>query len=297
MKLITPVIVTDSVLTTSTVPETDYAAWNAGTAYVVGNRVIRTTTHSVYERLIAGTTATAPESDTTNWVFVSATNRWKMFDQKGGSQTVQATEIKVTLLPGKVVNSIALLLLEATSVRVRMIDPIDGVVYDETITLTSTQNIVNWWRYFFEPIARDLTVVLTNLPAYGTASIEVTVTNTTSDAKIGSCIVGVVQTIGEVQYGASVGIQDYSIKQRDGFGNINIVPRSYTDRARFTVRMPSNETDKAKRILTAVRTTPTLFSGSDLFDSTVIYGFYKDFDIVFTSFPYSDCSIEIEGLV
>ena len=54
MKVIKPVAVTDAVLISSTAPETDYSAWAAGTAYSVGNLVIRTSTHRIYERLIAG---------------------------------------------------------------------------------------------------------------------------------------------------------------------------------------------------------------------------------------------------
>ena len=77
-----PFGITDAMLTSSTVAETDYTAWNAATAYTAGDFAIRTTatTHAIYLRLISGTTATAPEDDATNWVRVSATNRWKMFD-------------------------------------------------------------------------------------------------------------------------------------------------------------------------------------------------------------------------
>ena len=60
LKLLKPTTITDAMLTSSTVPETDYTAWNAATAYTLAQRVIRVSTHKVYERLVAGTTATAP---------------------------------------------------------------------------------------------------------------------------------------------------------------------------------------------------------------------------------------------
>ena len=51
LKVIPPVTITDSILLSSSVPETDYAAWNSGTTYSIGNRVILTSTHKIYESL------------------------------------------------------------------------------------------------------------------------------------------------------------------------------------------------------------------------------------------------------
>jgi len=292
MKLITPVEITDSILVSSNVPETDHPAWVSGTTYTVDQRVIYQ--HNIYQRLIAGAGTTPPSIDTVNWVFVSATNRWKMFDKKGGSQTDYTSPITVTLSVPNVINSVALLLLSASTVRVKMIANA-ATVYDTTVTLTSY--VSNMWEYFFIPPVKQETVVFTDLPQYANSTLEITITNSSGNAKVGSCIVGLLQQFGNTQYGASVGIQSYSIKQRDSFGNINIISRAYNDKARFNVRLLSSETDRLKQVLTSLRDTPVLYIGSELFTSTTVYGFYKDFDIVLTSFPYSDCSIEVEGLV
>ena len=63
-----PFGITDAMLISSTVAENDYTAWNAATAYTAGDFVIRTTatTHSIYLRLLNGTSATAPKDDATN---------------------------------------------------------------------------------------------------------------------------------------------------------------------------------------------------------------------------------------
>ncbi len=59
MIIIQPIAITDAVLLSSNVTEADYAAWSATTAYVVGNRVIKTTPdiHKIYEAL-RGVTST-----------------------------------------------------------------------------------------------------------------------------------------------------------------------------------------------------------------------------------------------
>jgi hypothetical protein len=97
MKFIKPTPITDSLFVTSSAAENDYTAWNAATAYSVGDKCIRTATHRIYERTIAGTTATAPESDLYNWMDIGPTNRWAMFDQSVGSVTSAATPLIVVI--------------------------------------------------------------------------------------------------------------------------------------------------------------------------------------------------------
>lgn len=295
MKVIKPLQITDARLTSSNVPETDYAVWNAATAYTVGQRVIRPTVHKVYERLVAGTTATAPESDTTNWVFVSYTNRWKMFDEKGGTQTTNATTIDVTVTPNAVFNTLCLLGLDATSVQITMTDPVEGVVFNQTYSLNSYYGVTNWWRYFFEPIDRKSTLIV-DLPSYSKAAVKVVITDSTGTAGISSMVLGTNTYLGAAQYGTSVGITSYSIKERDKFGNISIVPRPYADRARYALKITPDKTDYVKRYLTSIKDTACVFIG-DEYESTIVYGFYKDLDLVFTSYAYSDYSLEVEGLV
>ena len=105
-QIIEPHTVTDVMLVSSTVPETDYAAWNAATSYTVGTKVIRTTTHKVYENLIAGVDATLPENATggatPRWLDLGATNSWAMFDDKVGTATTSASTLTVVLDPGSI---------------------------------------------------------------------------------------------------------------------------------------------------------------------------------------------------
>ncbi len=51
MKLIAPVVMTDAMLVSSTVPEADYPVWSASLVYGVGTRVIVLATHKIYESL------------------------------------------------------------------------------------------------------------------------------------------------------------------------------------------------------------------------------------------------------
>ena len=300
LKVIPPLSITDSNLTSSTVPETDYSAWSSGTTYTIGQRVILTSTHKIYESLQNGNLNKDPATDTSDppfWIEVSATNRWKMFDTSNSTQTAQANSIVVVITPGRVINSVALLGVEGTSVRIKQTDPTDGVVYDTTFNLSNNGNINNWYNYFFDPISRKTSVIATDLKAYGAAAIEITITYTGFTAKCGVCVLGSTQLIGEgINLGASVGIQDYSRKEKDTFGNYILVQRSYSKRAKFSMAVLNEQIDSLQDLLVTLRTTPCVWIGDDRYTCTIIYGYYKDFDIVIAYHLVSDCNIEIEGL-
>lgn len=301
LRLLKPLTVTDSILTATSLSETDYAVWNAATAYSVGDRVIRTGTHRIYERIIAGTTATAPESDPVNWLDYSATNRWKMFDGLVGSQSVAAGgAITLTLTPGTIFNAVALLNLAATSVRFKVTNGTDGVVYDKTVGTQAPPSLPDWWIYFFEPIYQKTTALALDMPTYGTATtIEITITNSSGVAACGAFLLGRTQTVGDmaIQSGARVGITDYSRKERNAFGEYTIVGRSWNKRSEMNVLVPNNQLDGLQALFASLRTTPTLWVGSDEFESLAVYGFYKDFSAVIAYPTYSQMQLEIEGLI
>src|SRR5436190_14410720 len=143
LTIVPPLVITDANLTSSNVAETDFPAWNAATNYAIGDQVIKTTPniHKIYKRIVAGVSATSPELDAVNWLEVSATNKWKMFDALNNTQTVNAGSIVVSITPGKVTNSVALLNIVANSVEIKMTDPLEGGVYDKIINLNDNGTI------------------------------------------------------------------------------------------------------------------------------------------------------------
>jgi hypothetical protein len=299
LKVIPPLSITDSNLTSSNVAEADHAAYVAGTTYAIGNRVIVTTpnVHKIYESLQAGNIGHDPLTSPTWWIEVGPTNRWKMFDTSNTTQTTNSNSIVVTITPGRVVNSVALLGLEGTSVTIKVTDPIDGIVYNKTTSLNDNGVINNWYNYFFNPIVRRTDHVATDLPAYGTAVIEITITHTGSTAKCGTCVVGTTQEIGEgINLGASVGIQDYSRKEKNEFGDYVLVQRSWSKRAKFSMAVLNSQIDSLQAGLAKLRTTPCVWIGDPNYASTIIFGYYKDFDIIISNHIVSDCNIDIEGL-
>lgn len=296
MKLIKPTAITDAILTSSTVPETDYAAWNSGTSYVVGNKVVVVATHKVYEALTNNTNKYPPTyttGTTPDWLDLGATNRWKMFDQSYNNQTSNTGSIIVVLTPG-VINSLGLMNVDASSITIVMTSGAT-TVYNKTLDLI-IGNVNDWYEYFYNPIEKRYDFILTDLPVFGDCVLTITISNGTNAAKCGLCIPGFFVKIGDSLWGATMGILDYSRKEVDTFGNYTIVERNFASTLSDTIWLENGRTGYIKRLLAEYRTTPALWVASEQFEGTFVYGFYRDFSIVLTDPSGSQCSLEIEGL-
>lgn len=297
MIIIQPVPVTAAMLTTSNVPETEYPAWTAGT-YSLGTR--RIFDHRIYEVIVATTTAqpdVGANATPPSWLDIGATNRFKMFDQVINTQTVRSGNVTVTITPGAIINAAAFFGLSGNSITLTLTDPIDGVVFNETRSLQDNTLIIDWYPYFFEDIAFSPDMVFLDLPAYGSAVMTVTVNGGAGDAKVGEVIIGKQRTLGVSNFGTSVSIIDYSVKSTDAFGNTVITQRAYSKRADYDVTVETGGIAAVQKALADIRTTPTVFIGDAARSETVVYGFYKQFNIVLSTPTLSDCSLEVEGLV
>lgn len=295
MRYIIPTPITDAMLVSSSVAEADHPAWSAATAYAVGQRVIRTATHSIYERLTAGTSATPPEADAVNWMRTGPTNRWAMLDGAVGTQTRDIGAVSVTISPG-IVRGLALLDLDAEAVSV-VVTAGGAEVYRYDVAALATQELpTNAFDYCFDSIVRRKVLVLTNLPPYQEAQITIAVTGA-GEVGIGSCVAGPMYELGTLLAQPTIGIIDYSRKNIDDYGVVTVAERGFAKRLSAQIVLPSALVDTASTRLARVRAQPVVWVGSARYDSLVVYGFVKDWSIVIPGLVNSTCSIEIEGLV
>ena len=300
MRLIKPVEITPAKLVSSNVPETDFAAWVSTTAYDIDTKVIWN--HRIYQALAAVPAGVKPGEEMIDkdhpakWLDLGSTNRWRMFDNKVESLTTNPGTIEVTIKPGAVVNSLALFNLKGKSVTVSMVDALEGEVYRKEISLVDA-GVTNWYDWFFEPIGIRTDVVVLDMPAYGSANIVLTIDAGAEVAAVGHVVIGAVKQIGTALYGSSVGINDYSRKSTDDFGNTVVIQRSFSNRAEFDVSLDTSEVTRVLRLLADLRATPVVWIGEESYEATILFGFYKDFQIVFSGPTVSDCSITVEGVI
>lgn len=279
--------------------------WDSAVSYVVGERVLLTNTHKIYENIIAGINTTSPELAPTRWLEIGATNKWALFDSTVGTSTMATGSMVYILKPGRI-NSIALLELDAELVEISLVDDVTGeLVYSASMDLTTNSTVGDWYSYFYEPIYTQDTVVATNLvdttllnlPAYTGGILTVRVSRPNAECSCGVVVVGLSADIGSTQTQPTIGIIDYSRKETDIFGNPTIIKRRYSKRMSTKLMMKSTEVDQVARVLAQYRSTPVVWVGADnTYTSLIIYGFYKDFDISIDNVLYSSCTLQVEGL-
>ena len=264
ISIVDPVSITDAMLTNTNVPENDYAAWNSGSTYAAGDRVILTSTHRIYESLQAANTNKNPVTESLWWIEVSPTNRWKLFDFSNNVQTKYPNNsppnITYELTLGQVVGVIGILNLTGASlVSVVVDDPIYGIVYDEEYDISQVPLQVSWWHWFFGiRNAASNQVIINNIPAYPNASITISITGNTSLA-VGEIILGQANNFSlGMKYGARIGIQDYSRKETNDFGDTVFVQRAFAKRATYEVFLDNSEVDQLQSYLSSIRAKPIL---------------------------------------
>jgi hypothetical protein len=300
MKLIRPIDITPAMLTACNVPETDQPAWNSGTTYLVSDGTTYKVlyNHKIYSSLRAANLNKQPDLNTTGatpyWLDEGYDNRWKMFDSLVGSQTSQATNITLSIVPGTGNNydSIAILDVQAATITVAI--PSTG--FSDTFDMVTGSHINDAYTYFFNPIILTDTLCLVGMtPTSG--QVDITISYPAGTAKVGTLVLGYAEELGGTKYNPTISITDYSQKTTDVFGNTTVTQRGYAKRMSCELMVENTAVDALQRTLANYRTTPVVWIGADaLFSAMIIYGFYKSFQITIPYPNNSTCNIEVEGL-
>ena len=168
MKLIEPQAIR---LLSSTVPENDAPAWDADTAYEIGDSVIHE--HKVY-KAVADSTGKQPDqhSEGTDafWRLMGPTNRYAMLDQYVSTQTVAAEDVMTFAVTFNRCTAFALLNFKATSIRAVVRDGDGLVMYDRTVS--TLKDVDGYWNYYFLPLERIVDQAVTNIPMSPVATMR-----------------------------------------------------------------------------------------------------------------------------
>ena len=303
MIVVKPIPVNDSNLITSSIAEPNIARgeveWVAGT-YNKGDQLIKSSTHRIYEVVADPSTDDDPEVGVTatppSWIDVGATNRWKMFDNVVGYQSVgENLTVQITNQP--VLNCVAgFNITGATSIQVQVIN-LGMLVYERDINMLDETNISGWWDFFFEPIAAQTRFILTDLPFYPNATIIVRTDGT--EVSFGELIMGRGIDVGVTQYGTGWQGLDFSVKERDSFGNYTVNAGRTADLLDYDIKFEKEKFGYVKSTLKSITGIPTVWIGNpnDINDGTAVFGYYRDAQINFTSPSLIDMTVQVEGLV
>lgn len=305
MIVVRPIETTDAILTSSSAPEPDASLgeieWTAGT-YTLGTERIKSSTHRRYRVTADPSTTDDPAvgvlATPPTWVDIGPTNRWAMFDGVNGTQTLADDDLNIVITPAQLINAVAAFnVTGASSVTVTLTaDSVD--VYSRTILMRDNSAINGWYDYFFEPIIELTRFVLLDLPAYPNGVLSIDAEIAGSELGWGTLVYGRQTTLGTTVYGTGWQGLDFSVKERDEFGNFNIVRRRTADLMDYDCYLPKNLFGFVKNQLKSLSTVPTVWIGnpSDINDGTAVFGYYRDAQINITTPSVIDMTIQVEGL-
>lgn len=243
-----------------------------------------------------------PATNPTHWLDSGSTNRWRMFDNKVQSQTTATSSITTRLSFLGYIDTITLLNVLGTTATVEVEHGADGVVYSRTIQLLADESpVVDLMTYLITGFQQKTRVVFDGIPLFANSQITLTITGPSgSTVAVGAALFGQAKDISStglgVEHGAKFGIDDYSVKTRDAFGNFVITERAFSDRANVTVYVNNSQLSSIKDMLTSLRATPILFVGSRAHDYLTIYGYYKNWEVDVAYPDFSVLSMEVAGL-
>lgn len=301
-------------LQSSNVDASELPEWDSTSTYASGDQVKVTLEtdgstprqpHKIYTSNIDSNTDNYPPDNLDNpddgsdppWTDDGATNRWAMFDDLVNSQTT-APLIEVSVDASRA-DSVALFAINGTSLSISLTNNSTGdVVYSETLDLRLDSSS-SWSDYFFGDFEYRTDIAL-NYPIYYDATLDIAISHESDDAACGHVVIGREQYIGSTQFGLSAGIRDFSKKETSEKGLTTFVRRDWAKRMSLDLLVDTAVVDKIQRTFAKLRGTPAVYQGNNQdsgFESLLVYGFFESFDPVISGPVYSNCSLEITGLI
>jgi hypothetical protein len=221
-----------------------------------------------------------------------------MIDEQSSTQTSRTNDLIFTANITKNISSIALINMQAEQVRIFATNGGAETIYDKTIFLDSAQ-ISSVYDWFYEPFTQKADHVEVDFPeTYGNPVITITLSMPGSQAKIGRFVCAKTYEIGALQYGATLGIRDYSIKTTDANNVVSLTKKDNVKLMSFKLVINQGETNRINTLLRSLLSVPCVFMGHDdtTYEHTIAHGFYQNFRVILSLPTVNYCELDIEEL-
>lgn len=262
----------------------DPSAWSGALSYSVGDRVRVDSEKKTYENVVAGIENISPHLGTSShWVEVEYMNTYAMFDTLRRTKSYANNSIEINISYSNSIDSVILLgLVNVSSIYVKMMDSNSAIVYEVTGTPSNGTYIVN------------------NLPGTTNYSLQVLINGPGKTVYVGSMVIGKSEYIGDIQRNVSVNTRNYSLIDRDIFGNVSLNPRGSSPVTNKNLVIESSLVNQVERTRSKLNAVPAVWIGLDnneipeYYTSLVILGFYRKFTIRLDSPIHATISLELE---
>ncbi len=227
---------------------------------------------------------------------LDSTSLANIIDGQTATEAVHTDSITLTLSIGTA-SYLYLYNLVADSVRMVIRDYTGTVVSDKTDSLLYAQT-TDIWEYMYASNLQKTEYFTKFTVAYG-ATLELTINYSGQSAKVGMIVLGTAYSLGATGAEFDAGILDYSAKNADAFGNVSLVERGYVKDTNFTLYVENSAVNEVFSRLALVRAKPTLFvaDNAGAIYPALVYGFPRDFRLMYSKSDYQVFNLKIEGLM
>lgn len=301
-----PITITDSMITSTTVPypDTGETAWVSGTIYAKGAKVsyLINGVYHRFESLQDSNQAHPPEkypNENQWWLDLGYVNKLAAFQNDRNTQTVTTSPYVVSIDPNARFGAIAVGNVQADTITVEVLSGAE-VIFTQTKKLKA-RNVYDWFSWTYEPFYQSTGTVFTNLPINANNTFKITISDGSGTVKIGSIIAGLPLDIGRAQYGTGIRRQNFSTFERDEFGETKITIRRNIPRVSYSLIIDKKKVNNVQRLLDKLNGIVTFFAGiveteHGYFDSVFLVGLYKDVSYSLDLPDYARADIEIEAI-
>lgn len=297
LKTVKPLVINDASIVAQPVVEDPAPSWVSGTNYPKDSMVRYK--HVVYKNGVEisdENKTIAPPDLPTIWIAQYPTNTWSLFDPMTSKATTADNSLAYSFKFGQTCDGVFGDGLEnVQQMRVTVTDPTFGKVYQKSMNVGRTISRASWYLWHFGP--RELTGILgyfTDLPDFPQATIDVEFFGSPG-MKVRNLILGTVQEWGfGVEIGASIDFEDYSIKTRDEYGNLKLVPRQVIRETTMSIPLKRREVDGFVKFIQDRSATPTFFIGSSDIESLNTFG-VATANISVNFHDYSKVSLKVQS--
>lgn len=299
--LLKPNTIGDAQFTYSNIAEPDTSSgevsWVSGASHSPGDRRIRTTTHMVYECILATSSTTPPEDDPTHWGVVGPTNKWAWNDKYSDTLSTRATPLVNTVQPGTT-TAIDFYGLVGEELQVEARDGPGGSIYfDETYGLLDYAGPDLMWEFYFGTETTLTKFIVNGIAPNPNCEITITLSSTSGNVSIGRMSFGNFESLGVPETGFTSKPRTFSRIKTDEFGNVTITPgRNAVDLSGSAI-LEQSIVNSAHAAITSVLGTPVSVVPSlqTRFNYLNTYGLVEA-EISQVSDTHARLSIRVEGV-
>ena len=236
-----------------------------------------------------------PETTPLKWEDLGYTNKYRMLDASLSTQTSYEGDMEMSFILTKA-DSVYLFNVLAISATISIYNNTSNtLIKSETIALIGKSKGSIFGFFFYDYNYKNRLYLRFN--ASLDVRVEITLNKFGDFSKCGLIGIGLSETWGGTKWGATGGITDFSKKEVNANGETYLEVGSFKAYNNVTIELKSGLSDDFVRRLTELRAKPVVYQGSEIYDTTLLYGIYNKWEILLSLPTLSIISMDLESLL